>query len=248
MMDDEIQAERVKKRRKIAERHRLEKQKADELKTKSNRAELFIKIGVLSILAMIPVDFTVVVYPVLWGTMSMELQSVLYILIQGLAILFGLGMFYAGRRMSRDSGVYGGVIQLDSAVISIVGILIFLIVNPLYYTQEYLIVSSLYSGLNTIISFTTLGFSILISFFFLLVGTNSQRQSLKYPVAITGILWLAQLFIPVFRPSPTQDLTLYIGISAFTWVVYGLTAYCLWKILYDYEGVSPLQAAAFKLK
>jgi len=247
-MDDEIQTERVNKRRKIAERRRLEKEKKVDIEEKAGRMKMFIKIGILSILAVIPLDFTVSMYPILWGDISVELAYVLYFLIQGLGILFGVGVFYAGRRMSRDSGVYGGVFQLDASVIAIINISAFLIVNPLRYTQQDLIINSLYYGLNTISSITMLIFSILISFFFLLVGTNSQRHSLKYPIAITGILWLVQLFIPVFRPSPTQDPMLYTAISAFTWIVYGLTAYCLWKILYDYEGVSPLQAAPFKLK
>ena len=248
-MDDHIQAERVKKRRKIAERRRLEKEKVIGMETKNHRAELFIKIGIWSIVGLIPLDFIITIYPVLLGTdISVELAYVLYFLMQGLGILFGIGLFYAGRRMSRDSGLYGGIFQLDASLITLVNVSVFLIVNPLRYTQQDLIINSLYYGLNTISSITMLLFSILISFFFLLVGTNSQRHSLKYPIAITGILWLAQLFIPMFRPSPSQDPTLYIIISAFTWVVYGLTAFCLWKILYDFEGVSPLQAAPFKLK
>lgn len=248
-MDDELQAERVKKRRKIAERRRLEKEKVIGFEIKTERTELFIKIGIWSIIGLIPLDFTIAIYPILLGTdISVELAYVLYFLMQGLGILFGIGVLYAGRRMSRDSGVYGGVFQLDASIVTIVNVAIFLIVSPLRYTQQDLIVNSLYYGLNTISSISMLLFSILISFFFLLVGTNSQRHSLKYPIAITGILWLAQLFIPMFRPSPTQDPTLYVIISAFTWVVYGLTAYCLWKIRYDFEGVSPLQAAPFKLK
>jgi len=248
-MDDEMQPERVKKRRKIAERHRLEKEKAIELETKSGRMEMFIKIGILSILALIPLDFTIAMYPILFGTViGVELASVLYFLMQGLGIFFGVGLFSAGRRMSRDSGVYGGIFQLDASIIATVNISIFLIVNPLRYTQQDLIINSLYYGLNTISSITMLIFSILTSFFLLLVGTNSQKHSLKYPIAISGLLWLVQLFVPVFRPSPYQDPTFYTVISAFTWVLYGLTAFCLWKILYDYEGVSPLQAASFKLK
>lgn len=218
------------------------------MEEKTGRMEKFIKIGILSILAVIPLDFTVSMYPILWGVIPVELAYVLYFIMQGLGILFGVGVFYAGRRMTRDSGVYGGIFQLDASIIAILNISIFLVVNPLQYTQEYLIINSLYYGLNTISSITMLIFSILISFFFLLVGTNSQRHSLKYPIAITGILWLVQLFIPAFRPSAVQDPTIYTAISAFTWVVYGLTAFCLWKILYDYEGVSPLPAAPFKLK
>jgi hypothetical protein len=80
------------------------------------------------------------------------------------------------------------------------------------------------------------------------VGTSSQKKNLKYQLSITGILWLANLFVPALRPSPFQDANLFIGFSAFTWILYGLTAYGFWKILYDYEGVTPLQAAPFKLK
>ena len=248
-MEDEVERERTVKRKRIAERRKLEREKDVQDVKKTERMELFLKLGIISIVALIPVDFIVTMYPILFGTiMTLEVAAFTFFLMQGLGVLFGLGTIYAGKRVSRDSGMYGGVFQLDGAIIAILNLAVFLIVSPLRYTQQDLIVNSLYYGLNTISSITVLIFTILIAIFLLIVGTNSQKKNLKYLLALTGILWLANLFVPAFRPSLYQDVTLYTAFSAFTWVLYGLTAYGFWKILYDFEGVTPLKPEAFKLK
>jgi len=249
LMEDEIEHERKVKRRKMAERRRLEKSTEIRKVKQTARLELFIKFGIISILASIPVNFFYTMYPFIFSpTITVEVYAILYFLTYSLGILFGLGLIYAGKRMSRDTAIYGGVFQLDGAILAILNLSIYLIVNPFRYTQQELIINSLINGFTIIFSVTSLIFSIMISIFLILVGVNSQKKNLKYLLAITGIFWLASLFVPAFRPSPYQDMTLYIAFSAFTWIVYGLTAYSFWKILYDFEGVEPLKEAPFRLK
>jgi len=163
------------------------------------------------------------------------------------SILFGLGMYYAGRKMTRDTGVYGGMFQIDGSIIGIISITIFLVVDPLRYTQADVIVNSMFYGLETVSSITLLIFSLLIAFFFILVGSNTQKQPIKYVVMITGLLWLVNLFIPAFQPTYAQDPTLYSILSGFTWVIYCLTAVCFWKLISD-EDLIPKVFAPYRIK
>ncbi|NVM54179.1 MAG: hypothetical protein HWN66_10805 [Candidatus Helarchaeota archaeon] len=248
-MAEEISRKRLAKRRKKAERRRLQREQEEVDKKMNFRTEILMKIGIFAVLAFIPIDFFVKFYPIITGTLlTFEVAAIAFIFIEILGILFGLGLYYAGKKMTRDTGIYSGMFQIDGSIIGIVSITIFLIANPLPYTQADLIVNSLFYGLETISSIALLIFSLLIAFFFIIVGSNSQKQPLKYIIMITGVLWIIELFIPIFIPAPTADIRLYSIIAGLTWVVYGLTAYCFWKIISDYEGLKPLAAEPYRIK
>ncbi len=248
-MEDESIGKRSEKRRKKIERRKIEREVEEKKESQSRRIELFIRLGILSLLALIIVDIFVSMYPIFaTESMSFEMAAVSYYLMQGFGIVFGLGLYYAGKRVLRDTGTYSGVFQIDGSLIAIVNLTIFLIVNPLRYTQADLIVNSLYFGLETISSVTLLIFSLLVAFFFILVGTSSQTRPLKYIVMLTGVLWLVELFIPAFSPSPYVDPMTYGIIAGFSWLVYGLSAYCLWKMLYQLEALKAAPPPLYRIK
>lgn len=240
-MEDESERTRLEKRRKRYEKRQLEREKLKPLEVKSFKDDLFIKIGIISILALIIVDFYVTMTPFFSiGTMGFEIAAITFFLMQALGICFGLGLFFAGKRMERETGKYGGVFQIDGSIIAAINLSVFLIANPLQYTQEDLIVNSLYFGLETVSSIAILIFTLLVAFFFILIGSNSQVHPLRYIMMVVGILWLVELFLPALSPSPYSDPVTYSIISAFTWIVYALTAYCLWKILDQSENLKPV--------
>ncbi len=246
-MSDEIIERRKDRRKRIAQRRRLRDDREETEKKISIRAELFMKIGIFAVLAFIPVDFFIRFYPFIGGNLSMEMASTAYLFMEVLGILFGIGLYYAGKKLIRDSGVYGGMFQINASIIGIIGISLFLIVNPLLYTQTDLIVNSIYYGMNIVASITLLIFSLLIGAFFLLTGSSYQKQPIKYVIMITGLLWFAQLFLPVFTPSPADDFTLYSIISGFSWFVYIFTAFCFWKMIVD-EDIIPTAGTPYKIK
>ncbi|NVM27368.1 MAG: hypothetical protein HWN65_00890 [Candidatus Helarchaeota archaeon] len=248
-MADEIKRKRLAKRRKMAERRRLAKEQEVFEQQKNFRIILFIKLGIFAVLFFIPVDFFINIYPTMINaTYAPEVTGVAFLVWQILGIIFGLGLYYAGKRMTRNSGIYGGIFQVDGSIIGAIGFAVVLIVNPLQYTQESVIINSLYYGLQTVSAFSLLFFGLLIGFFFVLVGSNSQKQPLKYVVIITGILWLINLFLPMIRPPIQADFTVYLIFTSFTWFIYCITAYCLWKILTDYEGLIPATTAPYRIK
>ena len=239
-MEAEKTGKRLEKRKKKMERRRLEREKAELEKRRAYRIEFFMKLGMLSIVALIVVDFVVTMYPIfMTEPMAFEVATVSFYLMQIFGILFGLGVYYAGKRMLRDTGIWGGVFQIDASIIATLNLSIFLIANPLRYTQTDLIINSLYFGLETISSILLLIYTILIAFFFILIGANSQAHPIRYFIMITGVLWLVELFLPALKPSVSVDPVLYSILSGFTWVVYGLTAYCFWKMIYEYEDLLP---------
>ncbi|HUX99527.1 MAG TPA: hypothetical protein VMV49_08245 [Candidatus Deferrimicrobium sp.] len=251
-MEDDHTPERLERRKKVAERRRLRKEK-ELLAQKGNiRSELFMKIGIISILSLILIEFFAsIYYPVILGElMTLEIASITYYLIQVLSLLFGIGLYYAGKKMSRDSGTYSGIFQMDGAIIAAMNLSIFLIANPVRYTQADLIINSLYMGLDTISSISLLIFGLLIAFFFILMGTSIQKQSFKYLLIITGLLWLVKLFLPAFSPSPSADPVVYSIVVSFSWIVYGLTAFCFFKMIYEAEIIpaQAIQPTTFRLK
>ncbi|TFG06021.1 MAG: hypothetical protein EU536_00325 [Promethearchaeota archaeon] len=242
--------ERKERRRKIAERRRL-RQDDDVVEQGSGQgkhAELLVKFGIVAVLAFIPIDFFIKFYPIITNSiLSFEVSATAYIFMQVMGILFGLGLCVAGIKMTRDTGKWGGVLQVDGSIIGIVSVSIYLIVSPLSYTQQDVIVNSLFYGLETVSSITLLIFTLLTAFFFILIGSNSQVKPLKYIIIGTGFLWLVQLFIPAFRPSPFVDLALYSVVSSIAWVVYGLTAFALWKIMAS-DDLIPSPTAPYRIK
>jgi hypothetical protein len=251
-MEDEHTPERLERRRKVAERRKLRKEKDLLSKRASIRMELFMKIGIVSIISLIFVEFFAsIYYPVILGeVMSLDIAAITYYLMQALSLLFGVGLYFAGKKMSRDSGVYSAIFQIDGSIIAALNLSVFLIANPVRYTQTDLIVNSLYMGLDTISSISLLIFGLLVAFFFILMGTNIQKQSYKYLLIITGLLWLVKLFVPAFSPSPSVDPVIYSVIVSFSWVVYGLTAICFYKMIYEPEVVPTqvIQPTTFRLK
>ncbi|MFX1297634.1 MAG: hypothetical protein ACFFD2_22645 [Promethearchaeota archaeon] len=247
-MSDDIERRRLSKKKRKAEKRRMERDLIEKQRKQNFRIELFMKIAIFSVLAFIPVEFFMKFYPIITNTaLSFELTSIAFILLEALGILFGIGLYFAGKKMKRDTGIYSGAFQIDGSILGLVGISVYLIVNPLRYTQGDVIVNSLYYGLETVSSITLLIFSLLIAFFFILVGTNVEKQSLKYITMIIGLLWLVNLFIPAFTPAPSSDLTLYSIITGFAWAIYILTAYGLWKMLTD-EGMQPSPTAPYRIK
>jgi hypothetical protein len=248
-MTDESERGRLAKRRKRMERRRLEREVAQQKVVSDVRIELFLKLGILCLLALIVVDFFITMYPMFISTaMTFEVASITYFLKQGLSIGFGFGLYYAGKRMKRDTGIYGAVFQIDGSIIASLNLAMFLIANPLIYTHKDQLVNSIYFGLETISSISFLIFSIFVAFFLILVGSTSQQTPLRWIVMITGVLWLVELFLPILAPSAFTDPVTYTITSGITWLVYGLTAFCFWKFIFEYEGLLPTQPASYQIK
>ncbi|MFX1295548.1 MAG: hypothetical protein ACFFD2_11955 [Promethearchaeota archaeon] len=244
-MENEKTGKRMERRRKRLERRRIEQEQIKTEAEKNRRIELFIKIGIICLLAFIVVDFFISMYPIFMSKpMSFELSAVTFFVMQGVGIGFGVGLYFAGKRMTRDTGIYGGVFQIDGSIIAIINISIFLIANPVRYTQADVIVNSLYFGIDAVSSISLLIFGIFIAFFFLLIGTNSR----KHLLSATGLLWFIELFLPAFTPSPYVDPVFYSVTVGFSWAVYGLTAFCFWKILYEYEALKAPKIPTYRIK
>ncbi|MHA1132564.1 MAG: hypothetical protein ACTSQ8_00280 [Candidatus Helarchaeota archaeon] len=248
-MEEEQQGKRLAKRKKRLERRRLERERAVQARESKVRIDLFLKIGIFCLLGLIVVDVFIKMYPIFSSTiMSFDSATLFYYLKQGLGIGFGFALYYAGKRVKRDTGIYGAAFQIDGSVLGILNLSIFLIANPFRYTQEDLVVNSIYFGIETISSISFLIFGILVAFFFILVGSNSQQQPLRWIVMITGILWLVVLFLPVLTPSATSDPVVYSITSAVTWVTYGLTAFVFWKMIYEFDGFLPTTPSNYQIK
>ncbi|MHA1267365.1 MAG: hypothetical protein ACTSRS_19155 [Candidatus Helarchaeota archaeon] len=247
-MDDDTIEKRRARRRKIAERRRLREMQEVLTKPSPISGDLFIQLGIISLFIIIIVDFLTNFYPLLSGfELSLEISYVTFFLRHSALIMFGIALFFAGRKMSRDTGIFGGMLQIDSSICYMVGIIIYLIMNPLYYTIAEIQAQSILFGLQVVSSVLLLLFGLLVAFFFFLIGSNSQKYPLKYIVLVTGFLWLIQLFLPAFTPSPTADPTLYSIISSVIWITYGLTAYCFWKMVKT-EDLVPSPTAPYRIK